>query len=100
MKKNISKKILIITFCIVLIVMTISMSIIVKNIFHITHCDIPKCSLCTIINLSNDYIKNIFFISTSVFMLISIFPLTKLILKCIKETKNVTLVQLKVIQNR
>lgn len=99
MKSNISKKALVIGLCLILVIMTLSMSIMMSNIFHSSHCSTAQCSLCAFIHLSKEYINNIFFINSSILIAIVCVPPMQLILRCIQKNKNLNLVELKVVQN-
>ena len=99
MIKNKYKKRLIISFCIIFVIMSVITGTMAQNTLHTSNCHITDCSICTLIHISTDFIKNISLTNFITLILIAIVPLMQLIIKCIKKLKKLTLVELKVILN-
>ena len=99
MIRNKYKKGLIIIFCIIFVIMSVITGAMAQNALHTSHCDVIDCSICILIHISTDFIKNIGWLNTNILILIAIVPLMQLINKAIKKLKKLTLVELKVIQN-
>jgi len=100
MLKNKYVKILIIFFCIIFVIMSITSAIIAGNTLHTNNCDVEHCPVCGLIQIATDFIKNIELISFDILILIAIVPLMQLIEKNITQAKKITLVELKVVQNK
>lgn len=100
MIKSKYRKLLIISFAILFIIMSVMTAIMAENVLHTEHCNLPNCSLCSLIDLSTDFIKNMGFINIDILILVVIVPLIQLINKNIQEERKRTLVELKVIQNK
>lgn len=98
MRVNKYNKLLIICLIIIFAIVSIGAGILANNVIHTNHCNIPNCSLCTLINIANSYIKNI----TTLLLNILIFGLIIRLIQGIVNSKHIiqkqTLVKLKVIQ--
>lgn len=97
-KSNYGKIILIISFCIFFLMVSVFANIIANDILHTHICDVPNCPICTCIGISNNFEKNIALISINILLLASSIPLVQLITENIERTRKITLVELKVIQ--
>ena len=94
------KKIILICFCIIFIIMSIFSAIMAENKLHTSHCDNPNCHICACINISNNFIKNITLV-IGIFILYScIIPLIQFIKDYTIKLRKNTLVELKVVQNK
>lgn len=92
------KKILVISFCIVFVMMSIWTAIMAIDTFHTDHCDIQDCSLCKIIHMSTGFLRNLGLIDFYVLVSIVTIALMRAVNSIIKNEKKLTLVELKVIQ--
>ena len=92
------KKVFVISFCIVFVMMSICTAIMSVDTFHTNHCDIPDCSLCKIIHLSTDFMRNLGLIDLYILISIVTITLMRAVNRTIKNEKKLTLVELKVIQ--
>lgn len=97
MKKNKYNKLLII-FLIIFAIVSMGAVILANDTIHKSRCNIPNCSLCTLINIANRYIKNIanLLLNTLIFGLI--IRLNHVIINSKHTSYKQTLVELKVIQ--
>ena len=93
------KKLLMIVLCIIFVVTAVTMSIMAQNELHTHHCNVQDCLLCSLINLSMDFIRNIGLVNIDVLILIIGIPLIQLIKINTQKKQKLTLVQLKVAQN-
>lgn len=100
MKNKSTKKIQIILIAIVFITVAISSGIIIANFEHVENCHILNCCYCNLINISEDFVKNLLFININILLLILTVPLILVANKKLDKVKRYTLVELKVIQNR
>ena len=92
------KKILVISFCIVFVMMSIWTAIMAVDTFHTDNCDIPDCSLCKIIHMSTGFMRNLGLIDFYILVSIVTITLMRAVNRTIKNEKKLTLVELKVIQ--
>lgn len=70
------------------------------NVLHTEHCDVHNCSLCSLIHISTDFLRNIGVLNNDILILIAILPLIQLINENIQKVKKQTPVELKVVQNK
>ena len=98
MIKNKYRKIFIISFILIFVVMFICTSVMANNILHTQHCDKPNCSICIFIGISTQFIKNIILISFGIIILMNLIEFIRLINSNIFKYKKLTLIDLKVIQ--
>ena len=98
MLKNKYVKILILFFCIIFVIMSVTTSIIAVDTMHTEHCKIEHCPICSLIQIATEFIRNIELIVFDIIILIAVVPLTQLIRKTVKQLKKLTLVKLKVVQ--
>ena len=93
------KKFLIIGLCIIFIAMSVGSSVLSLDVHHIEHCQEEDCSLCKLIAIAIDFVKEINLICMVILSLLTIIPLTQLIKNIIEsDYKKKTLIDLKVIQ--
>ncbi|MBR2240674.1 MAG: hypothetical protein IJ890_04795 [Clostridia bacterium] len=98
MLKNKYLKILIIVFCIIFVIMSVTAIITAGNTIHTEHCEVEHCPICSLIHIATGVIRNIELVVFNVFILIAIVPLVQLIEKIMKQIIKQTLVKLKVVQ--
>lgn len=95
-----NKKVLLIFLCITFMAMSVFSVIMAENGLHTAHCNEQNCHICDCINISNNFIKNMA-LTIKIFILLSF---TTLIIQLIKVysiiTRKITLVELKVVQNK
>ena len=68
------------------------------NIFHYGHCCVKECSMCKIVQLSVDFMRNVVINIFTILMCYFNIFWTLQIRQNIRNTKRLTLVELKVIQ--
>lgn len=100
MTKNKYIKLLIIIVCIIFVIMSVTSTIMAGNTLHANHCNVEHCHVCGLIQIATDFIKNIELISFDILILIAIVPLMQLIEKDVNHVRKLTLVELKVVQNK
>ena len=100
MSKNKYKKLLIISFCIIFVIMSVTTGILAENTLHTHNCDIPNCATCNLIHISTNFIKCIGLITINILIFSIMLPLMHLINENIKVQRKLTLVELKIIQNK
>lgn len=98
MFKNKYVKILIVVFCIIFVIMSVTTSIMAGNVLHTEHCHEENCPICSLVQIATDFIRNIELIIFDILIFIAIVPLVQIIEKNIKQSKKLTLVELKVVQ--
>ena len=98
MLKNKYVKILIIVFCIIFVIMSVTTSVMAENTIHTEHCKVEHCPICSLIHIATGFIRNIELIVFNSLILIAIVPLMQLIEKIVKRVGKLTLVELKVVQ--
>ena len=96
MYKNKYKKILILCFVIIFVIMSIGTGILAGNTLHTEHCNIQNCSLCNLIHFA----ENMIILVSNILMLGVAIPLIRLINQNNGTIEKQTLVKLKVIQNK
>ena len=88
-----------ISICILIITsMSVITGIMAGNLLHTEHCEVHNCSVCLLIQISIDFLKNISLVNNVVLILIAIFPIIQLINRNIQKVKKQTLVEFKVVQ--
>lgn len=100
MLKNKYVKILIVVFCIIFVIMSITTAIMAGNVLHTEHCHEEHCTMCNLIQISTSYINIIELSIVDILVTIVIISLIQVIEKNIKYAKKLTLVELKVVQNK
>lgn len=100
MLKSKYKRMLVISFCVVFTIISAMTGVLLEDVVHTENCNIPNCSFCTIINILTDFMKNIKLINIEFLILIAIVPLMQLINQNIQKERKLTLIELKVIQNK
>ena len=100
MLKSKYKKLLIISFCIIFVIMSVTTGILAENTLHIHNCDISDCTICSLIHISTNFIKIIGLITINILIFSIMLPLMHFINENIKVQRKLTLVELKVIQNK
>lgn len=100
MKKNNYIKLLILAICIIFVIMSVTSGILAGNILHTDHCNVEHCHVCSLIHIATDFVRNVDLVAFDILILIAIIPLIKLIEKTVKQEKKITLVELKVVQNK
>ena len=94
------KKILIICFTIIFVIMSIGTGILAGDTLHTKHCNIQNCSLCNLIYFASYFAENIIILISNILILGVAIPLIRLINKNEDTIEKQTLVKLKVIQNK
>lgn len=90
---------LVICSCILIFtVIVVITGIMAGNVLHTEHCEVHNCSLCSLIHMSTEFLRNIGLANNDILILIAILPLIQLINKNIQKAKKQTLVELKVVQ--
>lgn len=100
MYKNKYKKILILCFAIIFVIMSIGTGILAGNTLHTEHCNIQNCSLCNLIHFASYFAENMIILVSNILMLGVAIPLIRLINQNNGTIEKQTLVKLKVIQNK
>lgn len=98
MFKNKYKKILIISFILLFAIMAVSTAIFAGDLIHTEHCEVHNCSLCSLINMSTEFVRNMGILNIVLLVLTVSSLITKRIIKQIREFKRTTLVELKIVQ--
>ena len=98
MYKNKYKKILILCFTIVFVIMSIGTGILGGDTLHTEHCNIQNCSLCNLIHFASYFAENMIILVSNILMLGVAIPLIRLINQNKDTIQKQTLVKLKVIQ--
>lgn len=99
MTKNKYKRMFIIFICALFVVISIISSVMINNHLHIENCDIDECPVCFIIHFSTEIMYNIVLISTKIQIIGLAILVTKFIKGNNKQKIEITLVDLKIIQN-
>jgi len=100
MYKNKYKKILILCFVIIFVIMSVGTGILAGDILHTEHCNIQNCSLCNLIHFASYFTENMLISVSNILMLGVVIPLIRLINQNKDTIEKQTLVKLKVIQNK
>lgn len=100
MYKSRYKKILILCFIIIFVIMSVGTGILAGDILHTEHCNIQNCSLCNLIHFASYFAENMIILVSNILMLGVTIPLIRLINQNKDTTSKQTLVKLKVIQNK
>ena len=100
MKKNKYIKLLILAICIIFVIMSVTSMIMSGNVLHTEHCHNDHCHICSLINTATNFIKNVEFIVFNVVMFYVILSIMQIIESKIDSTVRLTLVELKVVQNK
>ena len=100
MLKNKYVKILIVVFCIIFVIMSITSSVMAGNVLHTEHCHEEHCTMCNLIQIATNFINIMEFAIVNMLVTIVIISLMQVIEKNIKYAKKITLVELKVVQNK
>lgn len=98
MIKNKYVKWIIIVFVIIFVVISAITEVLSVNEIHTHNCNIPNCIICTLIQISTNYLRNIEFVEFRFLIIIIFFSLIKSLKNKIEILKKSTLVELKVIQ--
>lgn len=98
--KNKYKKILILCFAIIFVIMSIGTGILAGDTLHTEHCNIQNCSLCNLIHFASYFTENMLILVSNILMLGVAIPLIRLINQNKNTIEKQTLVKLKVIQNK
>ncbi len=94
------KKILILCFVIIFVIMSVGTGILAGDTLHTEHCDIPNCSLCNLIHFASYFAENMIILVSNILILGVSIPLIRLINQNKDTIEKQTLVKLKVIQNK
>lgn len=94
------KKMLIISFVLVLSIISIITTIISGEQLHNENCDIHNCIICDLRSISKDIMKSMGLMSINIFILMIIILTIQLIDKNSKNERTLTLVEAKVVQNK
>ena len=97
MLKKKLKQFFIVIFCIIFAIMVSATGIVSTDILHTSHCEIHDCPVCSLINMSMIFAKNINYIRINVIMLLITTHLVQLINYNVQKKKKNSLVELKVI---
>ena len=100
MIKSKYKKVLVVIFCLIIATMSVTTCIMVGNFQHDEACNTINCSMCTLIDISTDFMRNLVYANIIIYILIVNLSLIQLIAKKLQQTQKLTLVQLNVIQNK
>ena len=100
MYKSRYKKILILCFIIIFVIMSVGTGILAGDILHTEHCNIQNCSLCNLIHFASYFVENMIILVSNILMLGVTIPLIRLINQNKDTIEKQTLVKLKVIQNK
>lgn len=66
MYKSKYKKILILCFIIIFVIMSIGTGILAGDTLHTEHCDIPNCSLCNLIHFASYFAENMIILVSNI----------------------------------
>ena len=100
MYKSRYKKILILCFIIIFVIMSVGTGILAGDILHTEHCNIQNCSLCNLIHFASYFAENMIILVSNILMLGVTIPLIRLINQNKDTIEKQTLIKLKVIQNK
>lgn len=100
MLKNKYVRILIVVLCIIFVIMSITTAVMAGNVLHTEHCHEEHCRMCNLIQIATSFINVIDFAIVDMLVTIVIITLMQVIEKNIKYAKKLTLVELKVVQNK
>ena len=92
------KKVFVIIFCIVFVIMSIWTSVIAMDIIHTKHCYVVNCFVCNIIHLSANFLRNIDLVYFCIAILVLLSNFRKTISNYTQKIKKKTLVELKIVQ--
>ena len=98
MLKNKYVKLLILVFCMIFVIMSITTSIMAGNVLHTQHCHNEHCTICNLIQISTGFVDIIDITLVDILIMVASISLMQVIEKNIKYAKRLTLVELKVVQ--
>lgn len=98
-KNSIFMKLICIATCLLFVFTVIASGIITADTIHTRHCDEENCKICQLINIANQFSKNIHYIIKYIILISTIMPLVRLIRIKSKSSSRETLIDLNVILN-
>ena len=98
MLKNKYVKLLIVIFCVIFVIMSITTSIMAGNVLHTEYCHNDHCTICSLIQIATGFVNIISIILVDILIIVASISLAQVIARNIKYAKKLTLVELKVVQ--